>query len=213
MGFCLPTLIGFVMGNALGGLVFGGLLRMVALHHGTFLINSACHFWGAQPYTNKNTARDNIVLAFLTFGEGYHNFHHLFATDYRNGIRWYHWDPTKWLIKMSNWLGLSQNLKRTPEIKIQTARWTREQSRFQQSLEKLNHSWQLRVRELQTKVDTAQARFLELKQEYKKLKAQKTEASRRMLIELRMELKIAKQEWKSYLYQWRLVLSQAPQMA
>ncbi|MEO0335180.1 MAG: fatty acid desaturase [Pseudomonadota bacterium] len=212
MGFFLPTLIGHLMGNALGGLVFGALLRMVALHHGTFLINSACHFWGSRPYTIENTARDNIVLAFLTFGEGYHNFHHLFATDYRNGIRWYHWDPTKWLIKLSNWLGLSENLKKTSEAKIQEARWTREQSRFQQSLDKLNASWALRVEELQAKVESAQNRFLELKLEYKRLKSEKTEASRNKLIEIRMELKLAKQEWKSTLYQWRLVLNKAPQM-
>jgi stearoyl-CoA desaturase (delta-9 desaturase) len=213
MSFFLPTAIGWAMGNALGGLVFGGLLRMVALHHGTFLINSACHFWGSRPYTVDNTARDNLVLAFLTFGEGYHNFHHLFANDYRNGIRWYHWDPTKWLIKVSNWMGLSYNLRQTPEAKIHAAKWVREQSRFQQSLEILNESWQNRVRDLQDKVESAQARFLALKQEYKLLKAEKTEASRRKLIEIRMELKLAKKEWKSYMYQWRLVLRQAPLMA
>jgi stearoyl-CoA desaturase (delta-9 desaturase) len=153
------------------------------------------------------------VLAFLTFGEGYHNFHHLFANDYRNGIRWYHWDPTKWLIKVSNWMGLSYNLRQTPEAKIHAAKWVREQSRFQQSLEILNESWQNRVRDLQDKVESAQARFLALKQEYKLLKAEKTEASRRKLIEIRMELKLAKKEWKSYMYQWRLVLRQAPLMA
>jgi stearoyl-CoA desaturase (delta-9 desaturase) len=52
----------------------------------------------------KNTAKDNGFLAFLTFGEGYHNYHHLFESDYRNSIRWWQFDPTKWLIKPANGL-------------------------------------------------------------------------------------------------------------
>ena len=51
---------------------------------------------GPTPRTTR--ARDNAVLALVTFGEGYHNFHHIFAHDYRNGVRWWQWDPTKWLI-------------------------------------------------------------------------------------------------------------------
>ena len=64
----------------------------------TFFINSLAHMWGVQPYTDENTARDNWVVALLTYGEGYHNFHHMFAHDYRNGVRWWQWDPSKWFI-------------------------------------------------------------------------------------------------------------------
>ena len=68
---------------------------MVMTHHTTFFINSLAHIWGSQPFTDRNSARDNGILAFFTFGEGYHNFHHLFENDYRNGIRWWQFDPTR----------------------------------------------------------------------------------------------------------------------
>ena len=77
--------------------------------------------WGSQPYTDDNTARDNAVVALLTYGEGYHNFHHMFAHDYRNGLRWWQWDPSKWFISGMSLLGLTRNLKRVPWFKIQRA--------------------------------------------------------------------------------------------
>ena len=46
-----------------------------------------------------------VAQAFLTYGEGYHNFHHIFQADYRNGIRWWQWDPTKWMISLCSKLG------------------------------------------------------------------------------------------------------------
>jgi stearoyl-CoA desaturase (delta-9 desaturase) len=57
------------------------------------------------------------VIALFTYGEGYHNFHHTFQWDYRNGIFWYQYDPTKWLIKALSWCSLATDLKRiAPEI-------------------------------------------------------------------------------------------------
>jgi stearoyl-CoA desaturase (delta-9 desaturase) len=54
-------------------------------------------------------------MAIFSYGEGYHNYHHYFPTDYRNGIRWYHFDPTKWLIKTLSIVGLTKDLKKVPE--------------------------------------------------------------------------------------------------
>jgi stearoyl-CoA desaturase (delta-9 desaturase) len=99
-----------------------GFLRLVLSHHTTFFINSLAHIWGKQTYTEKNTARDNGFLAFFTFGEGYHNFHHIFENDYRNGIRWWQFDPTKWLIKSCEFLKLTTKLRITPEDKIEKAK-------------------------------------------------------------------------------------------
>jgi stearoyl-CoA desaturase (delta-9 desaturase) len=94
--------------------VFAFLLRMVLTHHFTFLINSAAHIWGSQPYSTAHSARDNWFLSFLSFGEGYHNYHHSFQADYRNGPRLYNWDPSKWLIWGMQKVGLASGLKRSP---------------------------------------------------------------------------------------------------
>ncbi len=120
--FGIPLLFGFIHGDVISSLLLVGFLRLVLSHHTTFFINSLAHIWGKQTYTDKNTARDNGVLAFLTFGEGYHNYHHIFENDYRNGIRWWDFDPTKWLIKGCEYLGLTTKLRTTPEEKIEKAR-------------------------------------------------------------------------------------------
>ncbi|MCO7222775.1 fatty acid desaturase [Pleionea sp. CnH1-48] len=121
----IPLLIGIIHGDVIGMLLTAGVLRLVISHHATFFINSLAHIWGNQPYTDQNTARDNGFLAFLTYGEGYHNFHHLFQFDYRNGIRWWHFDPTKWLIKSMSWVGLAKNLRRCDDIRIEKAKAAR----------------------------------------------------------------------------------------
>jgi stearoyl-CoA desaturase (delta-9 desaturase) len=118
----LPLLAGWASGDILGTFLLAGVLRLVFSHHLTFFINSLAHIVGSQPYTDENTARDNAVVAVLTFGEGYHNFHHMFAQDYRNGVRWWQWDPSKWFINLMRWCGLAKNLKRMPWFKIQRAK-------------------------------------------------------------------------------------------
>lgn len=124
MNLGVPALIGYLAGDMAGVLLLGGLLRLVWSHHTTFFINSLAHMWGTRPYTDENSARDNPVLALFTYGEGYHNYHHIFQYDYRNGIRWYQFDPTKWLIFSLSVLGLARNLKRCPEFAIEKARLT-----------------------------------------------------------------------------------------
>jgi len=114
----IPLLFGFITGQVIASLLLVGFLRLVLSHHLTFCINSLAHMWGTQPYSDKNTAKDNPIVALLTFGEGYHNFHHAFQYDYRNAIKWWQFDPTKWLIKCLSWIGLAKNLKKIPEEKI-----------------------------------------------------------------------------------------------
>lgn len=121
MNLGLPILLGIWHGDIIGTVLLVGLLRLVVNHHVTFFINSLAHYWGRRPYTESNSARDNDILAFLTYGEGYHNYHHIFQTDYRNGIRWFHWDPTKWMIAACSKVGLTKNLNRIPDFKIQRA--------------------------------------------------------------------------------------------
>lgn len=120
--FGLTGLLGWLNGSVLGMLLLAGVFRVVAVHHVTFFINSLAHIWGKRPYTDENTARDNGFVAFFTFGEGYHNYHHIFEYDYRNGIRWWQYDPTKWLIRGLSFVGLTWNLRRTPEERIEKAK-------------------------------------------------------------------------------------------
>jgi len=127
----LPVLaVGLSTHNLMGQLVIGLLLRIVATHHSTFLINSAAHWFGTQPYTDANSARDNALLAPFTFGEGYHNYHHMWQWDYRNGPRWYQWDPAKWLIAAAAWVGLARGLRRVPDTEIQRAKVAMETRRL-----------------------------------------------------------------------------------
>src|ERR1700676_2899052 len=121
MNIGLPVLLGWAGGGVLGTFLLAGVLRLVVSHHVAFFINSLAHMWGTQPYSEDNTARDNPVIAVLTYGEGYHNFHHMFAHDYRNGLRWWQWDPSKWFISSMRVFGLTRNLKRVPWLKIQRA--------------------------------------------------------------------------------------------
>ena len=118
-GFGLPMLIGAAFGRPLGGLLWGGLIRLVVFQHCTFLINSAAHTFGGRPYDTRQTARDAWWLDFLTFGEGHHNFHHAFPGDYRIGHKAWHFDPAKWFIASMQFLGLASHLHRTPEAQIE----------------------------------------------------------------------------------------------
>lgn len=122
LNFGIPILLGLWHGDVLGMILLAGVARLAISHHLTFFINSLAHIWGRQPYTDSNSSRDNGVLAFLTMGEGYHNYHHSFQRDYRNGIRWWQFDPTKWLIRSMAWLGLAKNLYRTPSERIEACR-------------------------------------------------------------------------------------------
>ena len=121
VGIALPTLIGALYNGwvgALGGFIVGGIARLVAVQHSTFLINSLCHTMGKRPYDSGTSARDHWFMAIFTFGEGYHNYHHSFQHDYRNGVKPWQWDPTKWAIWTLEKLGLVSHLRRVSEEKI-----------------------------------------------------------------------------------------------
>ncbi len=121
-GIVLPMLIGFMTGHTLGALLLAVCLRLTLVYHFTFCINSVCHMFGKATYDIYSSARDHWFAAVLTFGEGYHNYHHHFPADYRNGVRWFHWDPTKWLIASLAWVGLAYDLKKISRYKILAAR-------------------------------------------------------------------------------------------
>jgi len=119
MAFVLPSLIaGLGWGDYSGGYFYAGACRLLFVHHSTFCVNSMAHFFGSHTYDDARTPKDHLLTAFVTLGEGYHNFHHEFPNDYRNGIRFFDYDPTKWLIKFASIFGLSWGLKEFPANEV-----------------------------------------------------------------------------------------------
>lgn len=121
-GIGLPTAIAALWGDALGGLLVAGFLRLVLQWQTTFTINSVAHWIGSRPYCTTTSARDSSITALISFGEGYHNFHHRFQADYRNGVRWWQLDPTKWFVWTMSRLGIASDLRVTPPEAIRRAR-------------------------------------------------------------------------------------------
>jgi stearoyl-CoA desaturase (delta-9 desaturase) len=199
-GIIAPALLGYLIGgfsSAIGGLVWGGLVRLVFVHHGTFLINSAAHIWGTQPYSEENSSKDSFWLAFLTFGEGYHNFHHTFQADYRNGHKWYHVDPSKWWIGIFSMLRLKSNLKKTPKHSIEVAKLD---MKFKKTANKLS-SKNIDVSIFEKQVDnyrkSMRACLFEIHKARKELKEamkNQSESIREKIVEIKLSYKQIKDE-------------------
>jgi stearoyl-CoA desaturase (delta-9 desaturase) len=219
----LPLWIGWATGDILGHLVFGVVLRIVLTHHTTFFINSAAHRFGSRPYTDANTARDNWLLAPLTYGEGFHNFHHQWQWDYRNGALWYQWDTTKWLLNVLSWLGLVGEFRRVPAAAMIRARLLMEEKRLSERLALASPGvmapLQARLGAARLKLDAALVSLHERHEAWNHKKAEwrakglaKAEAWREAKAELaahRVELKAAWAEWKAARVAARSVLAYA----
>ncbi len=117
-GIALPMLLGWWIGYPLGAFLMAVCLRLSLVLNAAFLINSYAHIVGEKSFDRQASASDHWLGAVLTNGEGYHSFHHKFPNDYRNGHRWNHWDPSKWIIYLFSRLGLAWDLKRTPNDNI-----------------------------------------------------------------------------------------------
>jgi stearoyl-CoA desaturase (delta-9 desaturase) len=122
MGAVIPVGLGLLWGDPLGALLVVGFLRLVVQWHVTFCVNSVAHTVGKRPFSRRSSARDSVWTAILTLGEGYHNFHHRFGSDYRNGVHWYQFDPTKWFVWTMARLGLARNLRRVTKEVIERAK-------------------------------------------------------------------------------------------
>lgn len=131
MGLIVPTLVaGLGWGDYKGGVVYAGILRVCFVQQATFCVNSLAHWLGDQPFDDRNSPRDHVVTALITLGEGYHNFHHEFPSDYRNAIEWHQYDPTKWFIRICKALGLAYDLKTFRANEIEKGRLQMQQKRL-----------------------------------------------------------------------------------
>lgn len=100
-------------------------------------MNSLAHWLGEAPFDDKHTPRDHFITALATIGEGYHNFHHQFPVDYRNAIKWYQYDPTKWFIAVCAYFGLASHLKVFPENEVKKGQLTMQLKKLRETQEVL----------------------------------------------------------------------------
>lgn len=125
VGLMIPAAIGGLLtqswGGAFWGFVWGGLVRVLLVHHVTWSINSVCHLWGRRPYASGDESRNNFLFGVLALGEGWHNTHHAFPTSARHGLRWWQPDLSYWVIRGLAAVGLAWSLK-IPSPKAQAAR-------------------------------------------------------------------------------------------
>ena len=118
VGLGLPTALATSWGDALGGLLVAGFLRLVVQYHSTWSINSVAHTFGFRRYMKLGTARLSPFLAISTVGENNHERHHLAHEDYRLGPKWYHLDIGRWFIVLCTWLRLAHGLRTVSEAAV-----------------------------------------------------------------------------------------------
>jgi stearoyl-CoA desaturase (delta-9 desaturase) len=95
-------------------LVWGFFISTIAVYHVTYLVNSATHVLGSRRYETKDDSRNNLLIALLTFGEGWHNNHHYYPNSTRQGFFWWEIDITYYVLHFMSMLGLTWDLKQVP---------------------------------------------------------------------------------------------------
>lgn len=210
VGFIVPALIGLMWGGwqtALGSLLIAGVAKVVFVQHMTFCINSLCHTIGTRPYSKRCSARDSGIMAIFTFGEGYHNFHHEFQHDYRNGVKPWQFDPTKWSIWILNKLGMAHNLRRVPEEKILMAEIAETQRHLLSRLEKQNtkipEPTHTLLNTAHERLENAIKHWEACKAEYSRAAEQKMADSREKIAELKAKFDQAAQHLREAIQHWK----------
>lgn len=205
---------GWMLNDYLGAFLFICLLRMFTLHHCTWFINSLAHTWGEKPFCQETSAVDNYFLSMLTFGEGYHNYHHTFANDYRNGVRWFHFDPTKWLIWSLSKFGLAHSLKKTDPVTIEKRMILESKDLMLDQIKKICHDradeLEKMVLEMSESIVAKIAQFNALKERY--TQAKKDAPSRDLLQELRQELRAYKKTLRNDWREWMSIYDSIMQL-
>jgi stearoyl-CoA desaturase (delta-9 desaturase) len=126
VGLLVPFILGGLIGGsleaALTGLLWGGAVRMLVVHHVTYSINSLCHFFGRQAFDTGDESRNLAWLSVFTFGEAWHNNHHAFPTSFEHGMRRWQFDPSRYVIRGLEKMGLVWDVVRiSPERQARKA--------------------------------------------------------------------------------------------
>jgi stearoyl-CoA desaturase (Delta-9 desaturase) len=208
--FVLPSVLGWIwqgFTGALGAFLIAGVARVVFVHHMTFFINSLCHTLGQQPYSSRCSAKDSALMAWFTFGEGYHNFHHEFQHDYRNGVKPWQFDPTKWSIWLLHKLALVRQLRRVPEEKILLTQAAEEHRQLELHLRArpghVQQSLQRGLQAAQAQLQQTSEEWARRKAEYRRAADRRVQASRENLAELQRELHGAAERLRAAWEEWK----------
>ncbi|MDE3157059.1 MAG: fatty acid desaturase [Acidobacteriota bacterium] len=94
-----------------GAFVWGFLLATVAVYHATFAVNSVAHLFGWRRFETPDQSRNSLLLALVTFGEGWHNNHHYSMVSCRQGFRWWEIDITYYGLQLLRVLGIARDLR------------------------------------------------------------------------------------------------------
>lgn len=207
--------VGWLLNDYVGAFVISLWLRLFFLHHFTWFINSLAHTWGDKPFCSEQTAVNNFFISLLTFGEGYHNYHHTYANDYRNGIRWYHFDPTKWMIWTLNKLGLTEDLKRMDPYTIKKRMILERKGLL---FDQLSELWYVKKEELEQNIQEISDRILQQIADFKKLtekyrnakQAKQTELLESLSQELSQLKRNLKTDWKRWKKLSRNIMEMKP---
>lgn len=198
-----------ITGSALASFYMGFLVRMAMIHHCTWFINSLCHTYGSKTYARELSAVDNAIMAVLTFGEGYHNYHHAFAADYRNGIRWYHFDPSKWTIWVASKLGLVTNLRAVNSVTVQKSLVQKDKKLI---LEHISEEMDEFATELKERLEELSEAFEEkasaLMVKARELKQATAEQRKKLQAEIKALRASLKETWDEWVELTRLAASQ-----
>lgn len=103
------------------GLVWGFFVSTVLVYHATFTINSLSHLFGRRRYATNDDSRNNLALAFITFGEGWHNNHHRYQSSANQGFFWWEIDVSYYLIALLGWVGLVWDIRKPPQAVLEEA--------------------------------------------------------------------------------------------
>jgi stearoyl-CoA desaturase (Delta-9 desaturase) len=203
-GIVVPTLLGLAFGDPLGGFIVGAAVRLFVTYHTTFAINSFAHFFGRQPYSDRSSARDSFLVALLSMGEGYHNFHHTFPADYRNGVRLHQFDPTKWILSVLAVFGVARNLRRTPVSAIVKATLRMDEKRLEQV--KVSVTARERIEILRNTIHDLAERFANTLSAYEQARIEAGRQARGVLVRLRAELRTVQAELQEAQTAWQRML-------
>ena len=145
-------------------------------------------------------------MSLFTFGEGYHNFHHEFQHDYRNGVKPWQFDPTKWSIRFLEFVGLASDLRRVPRetIDIAEIRETERQlvERLSAHKETICEKAQRLFTEAQEELTAAQETWEKSKKEYALALRQQIDSTKEQVSELQQQLELAVLDLRRAISDW-----------